>query len=194
MKEKRTRVIEQLQRSNQDLKENLQMIKRTDYLEDQSRRNNLRFTGRQKFPDRPGKMKELCSILRDLLNLSPSFESVHRIGKPGDKQPVSSISRGTCADASIPPGSANMLISTTERTSFVTLRFPSKEAHKELHLRVNRRPKRRLQPRPPPLEYPLRLRPVPRPCVRQLRPPLTPVLPRGLTIMAIARLFVRRNR
>ena len=56
--EHKTKKIELLQHSNQDLQQQLQdMANRIDYMDDQSRRNNLRFTG---VKEEPGETWEKC--------------------------------------------------------------------------------------------------------------------------------------
>lgn len=73
------------------------METRLDYLDDQSRRNNLRFCG---IPETGGENWEQCQIrLTDILcnklNVNPQFERVHRVGKPSDKQPRDIVAKFT---------------------------------------------------------------------------------------------------
>ena len=96
--EHKTKKIELLQHSNQDLQQQLQdMANRIDYMDDQSRRNNLRFTG---VKEEPGETWEKCqeklsAILIDKLGMDPSFERVHRIGRLGEKVPRDLVAKFT---------------------------------------------------------------------------------------------------
>ena len=96
--EKKTKQIELLQQSNQELQQQLQdTAKRVDYMDDQSRRNNLRFTG---VKEEPGETWEKCqeklsNMLHDHLNITLSLERVHRVGKVGDKKPRDIVAKFT---------------------------------------------------------------------------------------------------
>ena len=91
------KVIALTSENNQLKKETENMATRLDYLDDQSRRNNLRFCG---IPETSGESWEQCQklltdTLRNKLNVNPQFERVHRVGKPNEKQPRDIVAKFT---------------------------------------------------------------------------------------------------
>ena len=81
--------LDMVRRENTTLQAQLkEREERLDYLDDQGRRNNLRISG---VPEQNNENWEQCQhrvtkLLQEHLNISPSFERVHRVGKYSPQQ------------------------------------------------------------------------------------------------------------
>ena len=98
LKEKITyeRNMAQLGEENKRLVKRIEELEgRTDYLDDQRRQINLRFSGIQETEGENWQQcqKKVSRILQDHLKIDPSFERTHRVGKPSAQRPRDVIAR-----------------------------------------------------------------------------------------------------
>ena len=88
--------MSQLIEENKILKKRLDEIEgRTDYLDDQRRQINLRFTGVQEDDGENWQQSQhkIGKLLRDRMNINPSFDRVYRVGKPSSQRTRDVIAR-----------------------------------------------------------------------------------------------------
>ena len=82
--------ISSLQQENEDLIANMKILNdRMDFLDDQGRSKNLRFSG---IPEGQNEnweqsQQKVNRILNDCLNISPLIDRAHRVGKPSQNRP-----------------------------------------------------------------------------------------------------------
>lgn len=84
--------IQQLRKENETIRIQLKETKtRLDYLDDQSRRNNLRFSGVPELPNENWEQSQhkIQAILKNKMNVTYiAFDHFHRISKPNNYKPL----------------------------------------------------------------------------------------------------------